>query len=150
MKVEGILVCVCPFLKKAVSFPAEISYLLVEQHPESASPKIIHICLPPLLCPITWGRRNLPRGSCQHTGHVHQQPHTGTYTHLSPYPLGHTTCHFCKQPSLSYRPLGPGSSKVLGCLSFSSVLGQGWDEGRALGETFGWTLLPECLTSFNF
>lgn len=40
MKVEGILVCLCRFLKKAVvSFPADISYLHVEEHPESASPQ---------------------------------------------------------------------------------------------------------------
>lgn len=137
MKAQGMLVCLCPFLKKAVSFPADISYLLVEEHLGSASPKTIHTRLPPLLYPTTWGRRNLHRGSRQHTGHAHQQPHTGTYTHLSPSLLGHNTCHFCKQPSLSYRLLRPGSSKVLGCLSFSSVLGQGWGEGHALGKAFG-------------
>lgn len=137
MKVEGILVCVCPFLKKAVSFPAEISYLLVEQHPESASPKIIHICLPPLLCPITWGRRNLPRGSCQHTGHVHQQPHTGTYTSL---PLSSWT-HRLPFPQTAFSELqtpwtwvqqGPGLSVLQFCLGAGV-----WGEGRALGEAFG-------------
>lgn len=84
MKAQGMLVCLCPFLKKAVSFPADISYLLVEEHLESASPKTLHTHVFLHCFILQPGDAETCTGAPANTQDMHTNSHTQEHTHISP------------------------------------------------------------------